>query len=113
VAVERKLPQSWYAKGEKPAKARIGVIGNGGVFVGAAPMNPLNPVKEKLLLDVSNWLLGRDDLLSQAKPENEWRYPRVELSESQKLTWFLVTLVLMPMAFLYAGLGVGLVRRMR
>ncbi|MEI7684100.1 MAG: hypothetical protein WCL32_03680 [Planctomycetota bacterium] len=107
VAVERTLPKKWFAENEKAVKARIGVIGNGGIFVGAA----LNPVKEKLLLDVTNWLLGRDDLL--AKQQETWSYPRVELSEPQKMLWTLGTFVGLPFAFLYMGLAVWLVRRLR
>src|SRR5262249_732218 len=59
VAVETKLPASWYrdSKSATPAPVRLAVIGHGGVFMGPT----LSPVREKLLLDVSNWLLGRDD----------------------------------------------------
>lgn len=107
VAVERTLPERWFEGGEKPVKARIGVIGNGGVFVGTT----LNPVKEKLLLDVSNWLLGRDDLLS--KQQETWSFPRVEMTEPEQMLWLLATCVGLPFAFLYMGLAVWIVRRLR
>jgi hypothetical protein len=107
VAVEKKLPESWFGEGESPRKARIGVIGNGGVFVGAT----LNPVKEKLLLDVVNWLLGRDDLL--ATSTETWEFPRVAMTPAQRELWHWGTFLGLPAIFLYLGVMVWFVRRMR
>ena len=107
-AVERKIPADWYEdKGATPAKTRIGVLGNGGVFVGQT----ISPIKEKLLLDVSNWLLGRDDLL--ARSVGTWSYPRVDLSTRAEELWFLGIQFGLPMLFAYLGVLVWLVRRMR
>jgi len=83
------------------------VIGHGGVFSGPS----LNPAKEKLLLDVSNWLLGRDDLL--ANGNHEWRYPRVALADSDYALWVWGTHLGMPVFFVFLGLMVLMVRRMR
>src|SRR5438093_9258946 len=56
VALETTVPRDWYTdKDAQPAKARVAAIGHGGVFIGST----LSPAKEKLLLDVCNWLLGR------------------------------------------------------
>lgn len=107
VAVERTLPAKWFEESQKPTKARIGVIGHGGIFVGP----DLNPVKEKLLLDVTNWLLGRDDLL--ARQAETWSYPRVSLTPSEQALWHWGTLLGLPMLFLWAGIAVWLVRRLR
>ncbi len=107
VAVEKTLPKSWFEENEKPATARIGVVGNGGVFVGPT----LSPIKEKMLLDVCNWLLGRDDLL--AKRQDTWSFPRVNLTEPEKKLWQWGTLPGLPLAFLYLGLFVWFVRRLR
>jgi hypothetical protein len=107
-AVERKIPADWYEeKNAAPAKTRIAVLGNGGVFVGQT----ISPVKEKLLLDVSNWLLGRDDLL--ARSVGTWSYPRVDLSSRAAELWFLGVQFGLPMLFGYIGILVWSVRRMR
>jgi hypothetical protein len=108
IAVERTLPKSWYDdKNATPAKTRIAVLGNGGIFVG----NTISPVKEKLLLDTTNWLLGRDDLLAHSA--NVWSYPRVELTREQEALWFLGMQVGLPLLFAYIGVLVWFVRRMR
>src|SRR5262249_41573623 len=108
VAAETPLPAAWYAdKDAKPATVRMAVIGHGGIFVGKA----LSPVKEKLLLDTCNWLLGRDDLLTKA--ENRWQYPRVEMTEREHLLWQWGTRLGLPVLFAYVGLMVLMVRRLR
>jgi hypothetical protein len=108
VAVETSLPASWYTeKGAKPAMVRVAAIGHGGLFVGA----DLPPVKEKLLLDVCNWLLGRDDLLT--KDHEKWRFPRVMLTDVQKSFWDWGTRLLIPLSFAFVGLVVLMVRRLR
>jgi hypothetical protein len=110
VALEATLPADWYSeKDAKPATVRVAAIGHGGLFTGAT----LAPVNEKLLLDVTNWLLGRDDLLTKADPAREWRYPRVPLSDSATALWQWGTRLGMPMLFVYLGFVVLLVRRLR
>ncbi len=117
-AAEVTLPASWYDKGDNgprndgphsngPHSDRVAVIGHGGVFVGPR----LTPIREKLLLDTSNWLLGRDDLL--ARDNEVWQYPRVQLSDTQKDLWHWGTFLGMPLVFVYLGLLVFMVRRMR
>jgi hypothetical protein len=102
------LPAVWYEQADAtPATARVGVIGHGGVFLG----NTLSPVREKLLLDTCNWLLGRDDLLT--KDDRRWQYPRVNLSEREQELWQWGTRLGLPLAFAYLGLIVLLVRRLR
>jgi hypothetical protein len=107
VAIDHTLPARWFGDKETPTKARIGVVGNGGVFVGTT----LSPIKEKLLLDVCNWLLGRDDLL--AKQQETWSFPRVELSDAEEKLWHWGAFLGMPIAFMYLGMLMWFVRRMR
>lgn len=109
-AVEAELPANWFFgdKAPRPPKVRLAVLGNGGVFVGKT----LTPIQEKLLLDVSNWLLGRDDLLARSSAE-PWSFPRVDLSDAQKALWVWGMRLGLPLVFIYIGLVVWLVRRMR
>jgi hypothetical protein len=108
LAVETSVPATWYSdKDAKPGTVRVAAIGHGGVFIGTN----LSPVREKLLLDVSNWLLGRDDLLT--KDEHRWEYPRVALSERQQALWQWGTRLGLPVVFAYLGLVVLMVRRLR
>ncbi len=108
VAAEVQLPGSWYDKsGQGAHKDRVVVVGQGGVFVGTS----LTPVREKLLLDTCNWLLGRDDLL--AKNNEVWEYPRVLLSDTQRDLWHWAMFLGVPLLFVYIGLMVFMVRRMR
>jgi hypothetical protein len=95
------------AAGAKPPTTRVVVIGHGGVFMGPS----LTPIKEKLLLDVCNWLMHRDDLLT--KPGQVWEYPRVQLSEQAQTLWAWSTRLGMPGLFIYLGLVVLMVRRLR
>lgn len=107
VAVEAQVPASWLDKDAgKAPKVRVAVIGSGGVFVGPN----LPPLKEKLLLDTVNWLLGRDDLL--ARDAESWEYPRVALSPLELKCWYALAYG-MPILFIYLGTVVWLVRRMR
>lgn len=121
-AVETTLPQSWYEDKEaKPATTRVAVIGHGGVFMGTN----LTPVREKLLTDTCNWLLGRDDLLTRKEvlvqepagtkrpDENAWQYPRVALSQRDKALWQWGIWLGLPALFAYLGLVVFMVRRLR
>ena len=66
---------------------------------------------EKLFLDVCNWLLGRDDLL--ARESVRWQYPRVALPASENALWQWGTRLGMPVLFVYLGLVVLMVRRLR
>jgi hypothetical protein len=113
VAAEVKVPASWSesssAKDADKAdkKVRVAVIGHGGVFMGPT----LNPVQEQLLMDVSDWLLGRDDLL--ASGERTWQYPRVEMSEQALVLWQWAAGLGLPVFFVFMGCVVLLVRRIR
>jgi hypothetical protein len=108
VALETTVPKDWYTdKDAKPAKVRVAAIGQGGVFIGKT----LPPAKEKLLLDVSNWLLGRDDLLT--KGNDPWQYPRVVLGDTQQALWQWGMRLGLPILFTYLGLIVLMVRRLR
>ncbi len=109
VAAEVKVPESWSDGGAKSTaqQVRVAVIGHGGVFMGPT----LNPVQEKLLLDVSNWLLGRDDLL--ARDERSWEYPRVEMGEQAIMLWQWFAGLGLPLVFVLLGCVVLLVRRIR
>jgi hypothetical protein len=108
VAAEVRVPLSWAPEKEQSKRpTRVAVIGHGGAFMG--PM--LSPVREKLLLDVSNWLLGRDDLL--ARESRTWSYPRVELSAASSALWRFFAVGAMPLACVYAGVVVLMVRHRR
>jgi hypothetical protein len=116
VALETSIPPDWYTeKDAKPTKARVAAIGHGGVFIGPT----LSPAKEKLLLDVCNRLLGRDDLLTKGGEENRWQYPRLiladdtEAAETRQALWQWGARLGMPVLFAYLGLVVLLVRRLR
>jgi hypothetical protein len=85
----------------------VAVIGHGGVFRGPK----LSPVQEKLLLDVTNWLTGRDELL--AKEGVTWQYPRVELSRPVHNLWEWGACAGLPALFVFIGLVVLMVRHMR
>src|SRR5262249_19074371 len=99
VAVEKRLPASWYPEGGTNRRSvRLAVIGQGHVFTG----ENLSPAREKLLLDTCNWLLGRDDLL--AKDTEPWQYPRVVLSESENALWQWGTRLGLPLLFAYLGM---------
>lgn len=109
IAFETPVPASWYDT-TPPAirpEVRLAVIGHGGVFMGER----LTPMREKMLLDVSNWLLGRDDLL--ARDEQTWSYPRVELDATAKALWTWGALLGLPLLFVYLGTVVWMVRQMR
>ena len=55
----------------------------------------------------------RDEELPRAEPERKWVYPRVALSEEDKLLWFWGTQAALPLLFAYLGLIVLMVRRLR
>ena len=70
-------------------------------------------------MDVCNWLLGRDDLLTKGGDENRWQYPRLILADAQETAdtrlalWQWGARLGMPVLFAYLGLVVLLVRRLR
>ncbi len=110
LAAEVAVPSDWYAKGEAPAeprKARVVVIGDGGLFVGPT----LSPAREKLLLDTCNWALGRDDQLTQEG--SRWEYPRVALTPRERSLWTWGTLAGLPVLCVFFGLVVVMWRRLR
>src|SRR5262249_34442328 len=108
VAVETPVPADWYdEKGWKPATVRVAALGHGGLFTGPE----ISPARERLLLDTCNWLLGRDDRVP--RDDGPWAYPRVQLDARQQELWHWGTQVGLPALFLYLGLVVLLVRRMR
>jgi len=119
VSLDGALPEDWYTDKDKDLErktARLAVIGHGGVFNGPE----LSPATEKLLLVVSNWLLKRDDRLPHAADpaapyavDRPWQYPRVELSEGNKNLWHWGTFLGLPALFIWFGLIVLMVRRVR
>lgn len=115
VAVEAPLPGSWFASGEKnPGDVRLVVYGQGGAAQNQGSLitgDQLTPAQEKLLLTTCNWLLGRDDRLPN--DDRPWEFPRVPLDSSKIFLWQTAALVGLPALFLYLGLVVLMVRRMR
>ena len=109
VAVKTTVPAAWYSdKPDQPPDVRLVVIGHGGWFVG----NDLSPAKEQLLLNTCNWLLGRDDRLTTEKGPL-WKYPRATMSPRVQFLWLSGACIGLPLLFLYLGLMVLLVRRLR
>jgi hypothetical protein len=109
VAVESPVPATWADKDHRPtaSSVRVAAIGHGGWFVG----DELSPTKERLLLDVSNWLLRRDELL--VTDTHPWRYPRVALEANEQELWHWGVQLGLPGLFVYLGLAVLMVRRLR
>ncbi len=108
VALETEAPARWQTTAaDKPARVRVAAIGHGGVFIG----KELTPAQEGLLLDSCNWLLGRDDRL--ASSGQEWRYPRVEMSDYEQTLWLWGARLGLPLLFAYLGTVVLLLRRLR
>lgn len=108
IAVEEPVPASWYSEsGATPTTVRLAVLGHGGLFTGLE----LSPAKEKLLLNLCNWLLGRDDRLPT--DAHTWQYPRVHLSPQALGLWSWGLWLGLPVLFAYLGLVVLLVRRLR
>src|SRR5262245_34874397 len=89
------------------ATGRLVVIGQGGLFSG----KQLSPAHEQLLLHTTNWLLNRDERLPRT--DAEWSYPRVQRDERQGFLWRYGPFLGLPAAFLYLGLIVWIVRRVR
>jgi hypothetical protein len=83
------------------------VIGQGAIFTG----KQLSPAHEQLLLHTCNWLLKRDDRLPRT--DEEWKYPRVQRDDRDSFLWKWGPFVGLPLLFLYLGLLVWIVRRVR
>jgi hypothetical protein len=110
VAVETEIPLQWGPSSAAAARpVRVAAIGHGHWFTG----RKLEPPEERLLLNTCNWLLGRDEELPRAEPARKWTFPRVSLSEEDKLLWFWGTQAALPLLFAYLGLIVLMVRRLR
>ncbi len=108
VALELPLPASWYGPKENSHhKVRLAVVGHGGVFGGAQ----LNPTREKVFLDLANWLLGRDDLL--ARENQTWEYPRIALGETTRALCQWGLWLGLPLLVVYLGMIMWLVRSLR
>jgi hypothetical protein len=106
VAVETPLPAAWKTYGV-PGSVRLAVIGQGDLFVGTE----LSPAREQLLLQTTNWLLGRDDYLPRA--DHPWSYPRLAMTAQAESLWLWGARLGLPVLFFYLGVVVLLVRRLR
>ena len=74
----------------------------------------------KLLLVTCNWLLKRNERMPHAADpdaanaiDRPWKYPRVEMTEGTKSLWHLGTFLGLPAVFIYLGLIVLMIRRVR
>jgi hypothetical protein len=104
VAVETSLPPYWRPEQDH---VRVAAVGQGGLFIG----NQLSPVREKLLLDTCNWLLGRDDMLAHKK--TRWEFPRVALTAESNGLWQWGARLGIPAFFIFLGIAVLLKRSLR
>ena len=97
-------------KRDRPTQRTV-VFGSGTVFSGGE----LKPPQEKLLLHTVNWLTNRADRLpkSATAEEPEWHYPRVAMSERDRILWRFGTAIGLPMIAAYCGLLAMMRRRMR
>jgi hypothetical protein len=110
VAVESPLPAEWLdgqPSADTPRTVRVAAIGHGGWLTGPE----LAPAKEKLLQDVSNWLLRRDELF--ARDDQPWSFPRLELTPRVQGMWEWAMRLGLPVLFVYVGVVVFMVRRLR
>lgn len=101
--------------------SRLVVIGHGGWFLG----KQMGAAQEQLLLHTCNWLLHRDERLprietpatnvaqAEATSPTEWKYHRIAMSREDSWLWRNGAVVLLPGAFLYIGMMVWIVRRVR
>jgi hypothetical protein len=92
----------------KGERSRLVVFGSGNLFSGPK----LDPAREKLLLHSANWLTGREDRLPRAELPS-WSFPRVAMTDREQTLWRLGTAIGLPLAAVYLGLMVTLVRRLR
>ncbi|HKI31895.1 MAG TPA: hypothetical protein VKA46_08500 [Gemmataceae bacterium] len=99
---------NWYSTTTSEAPPlRVAAIGQGGIFIGRT----LDPAREKLLLDTCNWLLGRDEQITQQG--KEWKYPRVPLDDRSQALWRWGAVFGLPLLFAFLGLVVMMVRHTR
>lgn len=89
-------------------KQRLVVFGSGNLFSGPR----LEPAQERLLLHTVNWLTGREKRLPRAD-QSAWSFPRVTMTSREHNLWRLGTAVALPLAAVYLGLMVTMVRRLR
>jgi hypothetical protein len=127
VAVESRLPASWYDAKFNPAvggvvpaaalplgegvdgpKTRLVVFGSATMFTGSQ----LKPAQEKLLLHSANWLVNRPDRLPKSD-EKAWSFPRVDMTEREVLLWRGGTAVGLPLLAVYLGLVATMRRKVR
>jgi hypothetical protein len=123
-AAEAAIPKSWLEEKDGPgngknpqaaaASVRVAVIGQGEVFNGLS----LTPAKERLLLQTTNWLLGRDDYLPSS--EHPHAYPRLVFAGGPlkpdspiHAYWVWGARAGLPLLFAYLGIVVLLYRRLR
>lgn len=107
VAVETRLPASWAADERTASKVRVAAVGQAGMFTG----QDLPAGQERLLVDLCNWLLGREEQLARQAPE--WSYPRVEMGYDARSLWLWGARLGLPEVFAFLGLVVMLLRRLR
>ena len=95
---------------ERPTPRTV-VFGSGTMF----NASKLDPPEEKLLLHTVNWLTNREDRLPKAATAEtpEWHYPRVAMSDRERMLWRFGTAVGLPLVVAYAGLLAMMRRRMR
>ena len=111
VAAEELLPESWFKEGERrPGPVRTAVVGESWWLVGPT----LDPARERLAVDLAQWLVGRDDTLAR-KPDadHEWRYPRLGMSPREQGLWSRMALLGLPVMAAFSGFAVLLYRRLR
>jgi len=108
---EEKLPDSWFGKDERrPGFVRTAVIGEAWWLIGPT----LDPSRERLVTDLFNWLIGRDDRLAR-RPADEavWEYPRLNWSERKAGLWRSGLEFGLPLCAAFMGFTVLLYRRLR
>lgn len=108
---EEKLPEAWFGKDEKqPGFVRSAVIGEAWWLIGPT----LDPARERLVTDLFNWLIGRDDRLARRPGEESvWEYPRLEWSAEKAGLWRNGLEFGLPMLAAFVGFTVLLYRRLR
>jgi hypothetical protein len=106
-AAEVAVPTGWGASAGQTV--RVAVIGQGDLFNGAE----LSPAKERLLMQTTSWLLGREDYLPS--DAHVWQYPRLSLTPDdwQHRAWILAMVLGLPVLSAYLGFVVLLFRRLR
>jgi hypothetical protein len=95
---------------ERPTQRTV-VFGSGGLFTGET----LTPAQERLLVHTANWLTAREDRLPRAAGASgpEWHYPRVALTDGERVRWRVAAVPGLPVLVGALGLFVLMLRRMR